>query len=197
MLKTIDELAPKTRRVTLTPVLVLDLDDTVRRSKNGNKFIEGAADVELFPDVAPVLWRYRENGWLILGATNQDGVAFGFKTWDAEQEEITATLAAFSPEPPYQATNPNGLQHPFHCVKSCYHHEGGKVVPFCFRSLFRKPNIGMLAEFEKEAYDEGFICDWDNSLFVGDRPEDEGCAKNAGIPFAWAWDFFGRDKPGA
>jgi phosphoglycolate phosphatase-like HAD superfamily hydrolase len=41
----------------------------------------------------------------------------------------------------------------------------------------------MLAMMESEAYSAGIIIDWDKSLFVGDRPEDEACAKNAGIKF--------------
>ena len=31
--------------------------------------------------------------------------------------------------------------------------------------------------------------DWDKSLFVGDRPEDEQCANNAGIPFRYIDNF--------
>jgi phosphoglycolate phosphatase-like HAD superfamily hydrolase len=30
---------------------------------------------------------------------------------------------------------------------------------------------------------------------VGDRDEDMECAKNAGMAFQWAWDFFNREKP--
>jgi phosphoglycolate phosphatase-like HAD superfamily hydrolase len=28
-------------------------------------------------------------------------------------------------------------------------------------------------------------------VYVGDRPEDEAAAKNAGVPFQWAAEFFG------
>jgi D-glycero-D-manno-heptose 1,7-bisphosphate phosphatase len=69
------------------------------------------------------------------------------------------------------------------------------VVPYNYRSLLRKPDIGMLALMEYELFDEGYIVDWDNSLFVGDRPEDQECAKRAGLSFHWAWDFFGRPNP--
>jgi phosphoglycolate phosphatase-like HAD superfamily hydrolase len=47
----------------------------------------------------------------------------------------------------------------------------------------------MLVHAEESMIEEGIIPDWDNSLFVGDRPEDEECAKSAGIPFMWAHDF--------
>lgn len=35
----------------------------------------------------------------------------------------------------------------------------------------------------------GIVIDWDNSLFVGDRPEDEQCAKNANIQFKYIDQF--------
>jgi phosphoglycolate phosphatase-like HAD superfamily hydrolase len=53
----------------------------------------------------------------------------------------------------------------------------------------------MLAMCEFEAFNAGLIVDWHKSLFVGDRPEDEECAKRAGIAFSWAWDFFERPMP--
>lgn len=59
----------------------------------------------------------------------------------------------------------------------------GKVEPFNHRSLGRKPDIGLLFEMESDSYTAGYIVDWDNSLFVGDRPEDEECAERAGISF--------------
>lgn len=50
----------------------------------------------------------------------------------------------------------------------------------------------MLAKAEIDAYAEGIIIDWSNSLFVGDRQEDADCAKNAMIEFRWSEDFFER-----
>lgn len=183
MNQTIDELMPPVRRMVLAPVLALDLDGTIRRSKSGQKFIAGPDDVELYPDVAPKLWEYRARGWMIVGITNQGGVACGFKNGEDAKQEMHATLAAF------------GDEHPFSMVQQCYHYEAGSVHPYCYRSLLRKPNIGMLAEVEIESFKHSIICDWDKSLFVGDRPEDQQCAANAGIAFQWAWDFFGREKP--
>ncbi len=61
--------------------------------------------------------------------------------------------------------------------------EGGNIEPFNHRSMLRKPNIGMLALAEFEAWNAGYMIDWDSSLFVGDRPEDEQCAANANIKF--------------
>jgi D-glycero-D-manno-heptose 1,7-bisphosphate phosphatase len=164
----------------LAPALCLDLDGTVRHSKSG-EFINGPEDVALFDGVEEKIWQYRDRGWLIFGITNQGGVAYGFKTPLDNDAELDAMIALFL------------RGSPFHIIKSCYHHGDGEVEPYCHRSLLRKPNIGMLAICEVDARDGGYIVDWDRSLFVGDRPEDEKCAQLAGIDFEWANVFFGRE----
>lgn len=151
--------------------LILDFDGTIRRSKSGATFIKDETDIELMPNIEKIIWRYRDMGWLIFGISNQAGVAHGFKTWIDVGNEMDATFALFKREKP------------FHVVKWCYHDGKGKVEPYNHRSLGRKPDIGMLYEMEVDSYKAGYIVDWDNSLFVGDRSEDEQCAKNAGIPF--------------
>lgn len=160
------------------PVLCLDLDGTIRYSLNGD-FINKPEDVALFPDVEIKIWEYRDRGYLIFGVTNQGGVAYGFKTPQDNDAEIDATVQLFE-------------RNPFHAIQSCLHHAGGNQHPYNHRSLFRKPQIGMLVQCELDAWDAGIIVDWDKSLFVGDRPEDEECARNACIEFQWAKDFFGR-----
>ena len=166
------------------PALCLDLDGTVRHSKTG-EFIIGTDDVAIFPDVEEKIWEYRDKGYLILGITNQGGVAMGFKTPQQVNDELDMMFALF-------IRSVSGMG-PFHMVKQCFHMEGEKAsFPFNRRSLLRKPNIGMLAIMEVEAFNEGYLIEWDNSLFVGDRPEDEQCAKKAGIPFQWAHQFFNR-----
>jgi histidinol phosphatase-like enzyme len=109
--------------------------------------------------------------WLILGISNQAGVAWGFKTASEVNAELAATFELF------------GEHNPFHLVKLCYHDGNGKVFPYNYRSLLRKPDIGMLALMEVEAFSAGFVIDWGKSLFVGDRKEDHECANRAGIKF--------------
>ena len=164
----------------LQPALFLDFDGTIRHSNNG-KFINKIEDIMLFPDVENKVWQYRDNGYLILGITNQGGVAFGYKKPDAMQKELQATLDLFE-------------KNPFHDVKSSYHHEKGRVEPYNHRSLLRKPDIGMLVQCETECFNQGIIIDWENSIFVGDRPEDEECARRANIQFIGADEFFNRKK---
>jgi len=163
------------------PALCLDLDGTIRYSVTG-KFINKPQDIQLFPGVEDKLWEYKDKGYLVFGVSNQGGVAFEIKTPRQEMEEIDYTLALFH-------------CNPFDLVKTCWHHEKGKNPVFGHRSLFRKPDIGMLALCEFEVFNAKLIVDWDKSLMVGDRPEDEEMARRAAIEFQWAWDFFGREKP--
>lgn len=163
----------------IQPALCLDLDGTIRYSLNGD-FINKPEDVALYPDVEAKIWDFRERGYLIFGITNQGGVAYGFKTPQDNDAEIEATIRLFE-------------RNPFHAIHSCLHHPGGNQHPYNHRSMFRKPQIGMLVQCEMDAWEAGYIVDWDKSLFVGDRPEDEECARNAGIEFQWAKDFFGRN----
>lgn len=154
----------------LTPALCLDFDGTIRRSKSGKTFIENHKDIELMPNIENLIWLYRNAGWLIFGISNQAGVAHAFKLPMEIELEMDTTLELFQ-------------KNPFHIVKFCYHDAKGKIEPYCHRLLLRKPDIGMLALMESEAYKSLYIVDWDNSLFVGDRPEDEQCANNAHIKF--------------
>lgn len=168
------------RTMQVKPALCLDLDGTVRYSKNG-KFINTIDDISLFPGVETILWAYRDLGYLVFGISNQGGVAYGLKTPAQELAELDTMISLFH-------------QNPFHLIKTCWHHPGGKIFPFNHRSLLRKPDIGMLVMCEYECFNAGYIVDWDNSLFVGDRPEDEQCAANARVAFKWAHEFFGREK---
>lgn len=79
-------------------------------------------------------------------------------------------------------------------VQFSLNHEKGKIEPYKHRSLLRKPDIGMLVLCEVEALKKGIIIDWPNSIFVGDRPEDEECAQRAAIQFIHADVFFGRQS---
>jgi D-glycero-D-manno-heptose 1,7-bisphosphate phosphatase len=165
-------------------ILCLDLDGTVRRSKSGKIFIEGPDDIELIPGVYERIWKYNDEEWLIIYFTNQGGVAHGFKTEEQARDEIDATLELLEREDSNQGRWSSCWEY-----FMCPHEANGKIEEYSFRSLARKPYYGMLVCAEQSLLDEGFIPDWDNSLFVGDQPEDEGCAKAASIPFMHIDDF--------
>lgn len=163
----VNNLAPN---MVVKKALVLDFDGTIRRSKSGATFLTDENDIELMPGIEHIIWIYQQMGYLICGLSNQAGVAWGFKLPINVETEMDATLRLFK-------------KNPFHIVKYCFHDGKGKVYPYNYRSLGRKPDIGLLFEMETECFKEGYIIDWNNSLFCGDRPEDEECARRAGIPF--------------
>lgn len=166
---------------TLKRALVLDLDGTIRYSKSGKKFISGVEDVAVYADVEAKLWEYRNNGYLILGATNQAGVAFGYRTVDQVVEEIKHMCEHLF------------KRDPFHGIVGSHSHPNATDPHWRAPSLVRKPHYGMLVILERNALKHGnYWIDWPNSLMVGDRHEDRQCAERAEVPFAWAWDFFNR-----
>ncbi len=165
----------------IKPALCVDLDGTIRYSKTG-EFIDKPSDVAVYDDVEDKLWEYRNKGYLIFGISNQGGVAFGFRTRELDLAILAETINKFD-------------DNPFYVVKTCYHHPEGDVEPYCHRSMFRKPYTGMLAFCEITAWSNGVIVDWDNSMFVGDKPEDRECAKKADIDFVPANEFFERSGP--
>ena len=165
----------------LVPALCLDLDGTVRYSKSGSGYVTGPDDIAVYPDVERIIHDYQAHGFIVCGVTNQGGVAFGHKTVRQNYREIEETRGYFDGS--------------FDFVVCACCHPGGSKPPFNVRTLLRKPAIGMLAVLEFWAFDCGYVIDWDNSLFVGDRPEDKQCAESANIAFAWAHDFFGRSAP--
>lgn len=163
------------------PALVLDLDGTVRKSKSGKTIISEPSDIEIITTTCLSAFEYKKLDYLILGATNQGGVAHGFKSLDQVLFEISDTNDLIS-----EALGTVDL---FDEIWYAPSDGKGKIFPYKFKSLLRKPYYGMLAEMEKHYFDRKVVIDWDNSLFVGDRQEDEDCAKSAGIEFMYVLDF--------
>ena len=178
-MKIVVEEPQRENRFTIKKALCLDFDGTIRRSKSGEKFIQGPEDVELIPGVKKLVEMYVDMGYVIIGVTNQGGVAWGFKTTEDVYLEVEATLALFD-------------RNPFHVIIACPFDPRGSVAPFNKRSLNRKPSYGTLAVAEHEMIKRDIIIDWDNSLFVGDMDDDSDCAKAAGVPFMHIDDFLSK-----
>lgn len=162
-------------------ILCLDLDGTVRRSKSGKTFIEGPDDVEIIPGMKELLWKYKNEDWVLVGISNQGGVSHGFKnvhTVRAENRRMVDLLRNKDEETSVSM------------ITYCPYDPKGKTPEYDWRSLRRKPMYGMLVETEVRLIEQLRVFpDWDNSLFVGDRAEDASCAEAAGIPFMWADEF--------
>lgn len=159
------------------PILFLDLDGTVRKGFDEiGKFVNVADDVELFPRMAERLLSYKQAGWRIVGVTNQGGIATGQCTFEGARGAIIRT----------QELSGNA----FDKIIMCQHHPAA-ADPECANCFCRKPKMGMLVMgqlglnqmYPDEIYPPHLM------LMVGDRPEDEQCAKSAGVTFMNAADW--------
>lgn len=169
---------PKSEKTNekMVPVLYCDIDGTIRWGKDElGRFVNTVEDVRVFDGVADLLWGYKKLGWRIIGVSNQGGIALGHMT--------TADCVKAMAETQVQ-TN-----FAFDKLVWCSHHPDAKdpemAVCWC-----RKPKAGLvieaalaLAEKTRELYPPHL------GLFVGDRFEDNECAKNAGLQFMNARDW--------
>lgn len=147
---------------------IFDKDGTICRSKSGAKFINSADDQELIPNVAERCAELRADGHALAVASNQGGVAFGIMT-ESEAEQIVKHAA--------QLINADAWN-------VCPHHPAGNNE-FAIECNCRKPGSQMIFDIMVVL---GYTAS--DTIFVGDRPEDEGAAVTAGIGFVWAKDFF-------
>jgi D-glycero-D-manno-heptose 1,7-bisphosphate phosphatase len=152
------------------PILYCDLDGTVRHGKDElGHFVNAPWQVQIFDGVEDLLWKYRALGWRIVGISNQGGVGLGFMD------------AAVCDEVMHQTNRLT--RYAFDEIQWCPHKPDANCV--C-----RKPKTGMLNVARRNlALRTAELYPSNKALFVGDRPEDEQCAKNAGIRFMDAQDW--------
>ena len=150
---------------------IFDKDGTICQSKTGKKFINSIDDQELIPGVADKIEElYRAGDHFVAVASNQGGVAFGFMSEDDARKIV---------------------KHAAHLIGSlrfrvCPHHPNG-INEYATDCQCRKPGPQMLIDLMLSL---GYTPK--NTVFVGDRLEDQQAARNAGVAFVWADEFFGR-----
>jgi histidinol-phosphate phosphatase family protein len=161
-------------RIKTGQLLILDRDGTLNRSL-GHRPPNRPEEVDLLPGVAAQLHRYAALGWRIVIITNQGGVAFGYQTEAQAHATHQAVLDA--------------LPAVVDASYLCPHHPEGTNPRYAIPCPNRKPAPGAindaLSQFQAQPQD---------CLFVGDQDSDRLAAQAAGVPFAWAWEFFGRES---
>lgn len=165
-------------------LLILDKDGTLVKPKSSDQFVQHPRDQEMFPEVPSLLRSYYKQDWTIAIASNQGGVAAGYKTLkDAIKEieyccKITGIRhALFCPDDGQDclsvaATLEKDVQYSTIRLSKCQ-------SKFHFPGQYRKPQPGMLKTLIA-------LHNPTEVLFVGDRPEDKEAAMNAGVDFMWA-----------
>lgn len=154
----------------MVPVLYTDIDGTVRLGKDElGYFVNTADQVQVFPGIADLLWRYKRLGWRIVGISNQGGIALGHMDMKTCAEAMIETQRQ--------------CHGAFDKMAWCSHHPDADT-PEMAVCWCRKPKAGLviesalnLSECHNEIYPPHL------GLFVGDRPEDKQCAQNAGLKF--------------
>jgi len=153
--------------------LILDYDGTLRTTEGGPPYPVVPDDVVLLPGRAEKLTAYAEAGWLLLGISNQSGIASGPLTMESARACFDRTNEL--------------LGHDID-VRWCPH-PAGPIRCWC-----RKPMPGLGVSLIREHGLDRASC-----LYVGDRTTDRTFAANVGMPFAEADTFFadpsGPDGP--
>lgn len=169
---------------TAVPVLYLDIDGTVRHGKDElGRFVNGPEDVVVFPEAIEMMARWRAGGGRIIGVSNQGGIALGIVSY----EQVTAGM--------WETHLLTGSR--FDKIVFCAHHPDA-ADPENARCWCRKPSPGLVIEASLDlARRYGEFYPPYMGLMVGDRPEDEECARLAGLDFTPAaeWRVLANEEP--
>ncbi|MCB9506219.1 MAG: HAD-IIIA family hydrolase [Myxococcales bacterium] len=144
--------------------LLLDLDGTLRVTRSGAPYPSSPSDVQVLPRRAEILARYRDDGWLLCGVSNQSGVAAGRLT----EADVAACVAATLAQLGVELT-----------VRWCPHAATGSTC-WC-----RKPRPGLAVALARELSLDLSLC-----TVVGDQESDAALAHGVGASFVHSRDFF-------
>lgn len=144
--------------------LILDYDDTLRRCTGPQKWPEDPDHVEILPGRTEKLQEYVDEGYILLGASNQSAIAKGTLSMEVAHQCFQRTNELLGHEIDYMF---------------CPH----KVPPIsCY---CRKPGPGMGVTFI-----EKYLLDPSQCIMVGDKKSDETFAKRCGFQYQDESKFF-------
>ncbi len=145
--------------------LILDYDGTLRECIGGNeKFPVSKDQIEIKPGRTKVLQAYKDKGYLLLGISNQSGIAKGELTEQTAVELFDHTNKGLGIDIEY---------------KFCPH-QSAPISCYC-----RKPQTGLIVYFMLKHKLSLKDC-----YFVGDMTSDKTCATRAGIQYVDQAEFF-------
>jgi len=144
--------------------LFLDYDSTLRKTKSGAKFPTHPDDIEILPNRKEIIQKYVDQGYILLGVSNQSGVNKGDLSEEVARDCFNRTneLLGFN------------IDYMF-CP-----HQSWPVSCYC-----RKPHLGNFILLQQK-----HKIDFNKSIFVGDYKTDEQAAKAAGIKYLHEMEFF-------
>lgn len=175
--------------MSFNKIAILDKDGTLVRPKSGAEFVQNPEDQELLPGVAEAVARLVAEGWDLAIATNQGGVAAGYKTLEDAIEEVKfcmnllpqCTTAYFCPDFEGEVcwlvwTRLEGDD------EEVCQRDSIKLIYSKSRkgNYYRKPNPGMIDEILDCYEDCGQPFE---AVLIGDMESDREAAEAAGIRF--------------
>lgn len=174
----------------MTKIIFCDLDGTFRETKSGKTFIDNPQDQQPIAGTQAAAAYYQKKGFILIGITNQGGVAAGHKSLESAIEEQRITLELF-PELLVIYMCPDGGDTIQVVGRENITDHSFKKTDF-YKS-FRKPGKGMIQYAFTDLYNSEVSPD---AWMIGDRPEDQECAAAAGIKFMWASVMHAKFQPG-
>jgi D-glycero-D-manno-heptose 1,7-bisphosphate phosphatase len=150
-------------------LFLFDVDGTLVKTKSGDEFRKTPDDWELLPGRKEYITKLLKDGFEVALITNQGGAAFGYFEL-VEMHQQIADLASQLGDIAFYID---------------YTHPKGFVSGLGRNSWRRKPGPGMVYEAILSA-----CVNPDETVFIGDRPEDQEAAENAKIDFIWSDEFF-------
>jgi HAD superfamily hydrolase (TIGR01662 family) len=145
--------------------LILDYDGCLRECKGGNgKYPVSEDQIEIKPNVSNKLKEFKNNGYLLLGISNQSGVHKGDLTYDKAEHLFNYTNKLLDVD--------------IEC-KFCPH-QSAPISCYC-----RKPQTGTFVYFMKK-----YKLSRKDCIFVGDMTTDKSFANRAGIKYYDQSEFF-------
>lgn len=145
--------------------IILDYDGTVRDTKSGAKYPEHPDDVEAFPKAAKKLQALQSDGVILLGASNQSGVAKNKPPMKVAKECFAETNRQLGVDIPVD-----------------FDYSPAGPAAGWYRKPF--PAMGLTAVWAHKL-------DPTKVTMVGDQTVDKTFAKRCGFKFEYAKDFFG------
>jgi D-glycero-D-manno-heptose 1,7-bisphosphate phosphatase len=171
----------------MNKLLLLDKDGTLTTPVSGEKFVQTPWDQKPMEGVVPGIDAAARAGWEIAICSNQGGIDAGYKTLENCFQEMRFALELFPKiaEAYFCPANYGSIgESCWRCWDDCLEEHRIQYGQFADelpysqhgKTDYRKPGAGMLL-LAQAIQNAGVV--W----YVGDRPEDEDAAKNAGVPF--------------
>ena len=148
----------------LNSAVFLDRDGVIVKPVDGEAPTR-ISDLELIPEVIPVIFKLQKRGYKIIVVSNQPDVALGI----IEEETKQGLVKKFE-----QLLQENNVK--LDAIYYCFHHERGIVKKYSVNCSCHKPKPGMLLKAQKT-----FNLDMNKSFIIGDRASDIVAGGKAGV----------------